>query len=168
MTTKEEPSVITLNNENSIEILSKYVEVAQQKGAYLLSEAEVLKRSCDVLINNIIDNEININMAKQLLIQGAVKGQKHGAYTLNDASLLNKVVQFVGNSLEKPVESVQTSSEQTSSVQTSSEQTSSDELCNKPFGYSQDESVQDESVQDDSEYDLSDLAEPIPLKPKEV
>ena len=166
MTTKEEPSVITLNNTNTIEILSKYVEVAQQKGAYLLSEAEVLKRSCDVLINNIVDNEININMAKQLLIQGAVKGQKHGAYTLNDASLLNKVVQFISNSLEKSVQSV--------------EQTSSDELCNKPFGYSpeqsdqptstqvHDESLEDKDDNDDNEYDLSDLAEPIPLKPKEV
>lgn len=152
MATREEPAVITLNDLNSIEILSKYIEVAQQKGAYLLSEAEVLKRACDVLIHNIIDNEITSDMGKQLLIQGAVKGQRHGAYTLNDASLLNKVVQFVSNSLQKAIP--QQTQEQAQAQEQAQEQTQ--------------EQTQEEILSDDNEYDLSDLAEPIPLKPKEV
>lgn len=134
----QEPSVITLNETNSIQILAQYVEVAQQKGAYLLSEAEVLKRAMDVLINNVPDKEIDKNMGTQLLIQGVNKGQRHGSYTLNDAALLSKVVLFLTNpgNVQSNVVSSETSNDST------------------PV----------ESQNDD----LSDLAEPIPLKPKEV
>ena len=40
-----EPTVITLDNNNSIQLLTQYVEIAQQKGAYMLQEAELLKRA---------------------------------------------------------------------------------------------------------------------------
>lgn len=138
---KESQSVITLDDNNSIHILAKYVEFAQEKGAFLLNEAEVLKRSADCLLLNVQDNEINHNMAKQLLIQGVNKGQKHGAYTLNDAALLSKVVQFVASSLSQP--------------ETKEEHTDQD----------QEEEKQHQQDEDD---DLFDLSEPIPLRPKEV
>ena len=137
--TKPEPNTITLNDENCNKILHQYVELAQQKGAFLLAEADVLKRSIDVLIHNFQDHEIDTTNAKQLLIQAVQKGQRHGAYSINDASLLNKVVQFVNSSLEgqfKPPSQPQPPSQPPSQPQ----------------------------PQDD----LSDLAEPIPLKPKEV
>jgi hypothetical protein len=146
---KQEPVLVNLDEKNSVQILSQYVEVAQKKGAYLLQEAEVLKRSMDVLLNNVHDKDINNLLAKQLLIQGVQKGQSHGAYSLNDASLLNKVVQFVANSF--PQESSGSSVEPSSSGQNNDTQPS--------------------SSQDDSKSsldDLTDLAEPIPLKPKEV
>jgi hypothetical protein len=132
--TSQEPTVITLDHHNSVRILAQYVELAQQKGAYLLHEAELLKRAMDVLINNVPDKELNPVVGRQLLIQGVQKGQAHGAYSLNDASLLNRVVQFV-------IASLQESSAGSSSTGSSP------------------------SVPVD---DLSDLAEPIPLKPKEV
>ena len=125
-----EPTVITLNNENSIQILHQYVELAQSKGAFILQEADLLKRACDILFNNVTDNEINIPTAKNLLIQGVQKGQRHGAYTLADAATLHKIVQFVAANLEAPVPQKQ------------------------------------EQEQDDDS--LSDLADPIPLKPKEI
>ena len=138
---EQEPTVITLDNQNSVQILAQYIEVAQQKGAYLLNEAEILKRGMDVLMNNIHDKEIDTNMAKQLLIQGVNKGQRHGAYTLNDAALLSKVVLFVAQ---------ETAPAQAAPVQAAP--------------------VQEEQIQEEPEDsdDLSDLAEPIPLKPKEV
>jgi hypothetical protein len=147
----EQPTMITLDNNNSIQILAQYVEVAQQKGAYLLTEAEILKRSMDVLINNIPDKEIDSNMAKQFLIQGVVKGQKHGSYTLNDAALLNKVVMFVTNTLPNQ-EQEQQQQEQQQSVQQSVPEVP----------------VTSTPVTEEDRDDLSDLAEPIPLKPKEV
>lgn len=136
-----EPTVITLDNSNSIQILVQYIELAQQKGAYLLNEAELLKRAMEVLVNNVPDNELNHVNSKQLLVQGVNKGQRHGAYTLNDAALLSKVVQFISNNLQQEQPQVK------------------------------DTSSQIESNDDDNSYnpdDLSDLAEPIPLKPKEV
>ena len=151
MSKVEDPTVITLNDKNTIEILSKYVEVAQQKGAYLIQEAEVLKRACDVLLYNIVDKEINNNMAKQLLIQGVVKGQTHGAYSLNDASLLHKVIMFVSTSLQPQPEPQPAASQPEPEPQPQVAQPAA----SKP------------EPQED-EYDLSDLAEPIPLKPKEV
>lgn len=136
MSEQQEPTVITLDQNNSIQIMSQYIEVAQQKGAYLLNEAEILKRAMDVLMNNVPDKEIDKTMAKQLLIQGVNKGQRHGAYTLNDAALLSKVVIFVA----------QNESSQAVKSEVSSQET----------------------VKETNSDDLSDLAEPIPLKPKEV
>ena len=142
----EQPTMITLDNTNSIQILAQYIEVAQQKGAYLLNEAEILKRAMDVLMNNVPDKEIDANMAKQLLIQGVNKGQRHGSYTLNDAALLSKVVLFVAQGNEaaqvQSAPSGQSSNSATTNVQSVSESVDTD--------------------------DLSDLADPIPLKPKEV
>ena len=151
MSKVEDPTVITLNDKNTVEILSKYVEVAQQKGAYLIQEAEVLKRACDVLLYNIVDKEINKNMSKQLLIQGVVKGQTHGAYSLNDASLLHKVIMFVSTSLQSQQPQPEPQPEPQSD--TSKPEPQSDTSKPEP---------------QEDEYDLSDLAEPIPLKPKEV
>lgn len=143
----ESQNVISLNTFNSAQILSQYVEVAQQKGAFKLNEAEVLKRASDVLFNNASDHEINDVAARHLLVQGVLKGQSHGAYTLNDAALLSKVVQFVTTSLQnnEPFEKVESQQDGVSNVESAP--------------------VQD-SVQDLD--DLSDLADPIPLKPKEI
>ena len=164
---EQEPTVITLDNQNSVQILAQYIEVAQQKGAYLLNEAEILKRGMDVLMNNIHDKEIDTNMAKQLLIQGVNKGQRHGAYTLNDAALLSKVVLFIAQETapapvqaSKPTIPVQ-ASKPTIPVQEAPEQVQEapEQVQEAP------EQVPEEPEDSD---DLSDLAEPIPLKPKEV
>ncbi len=143
-----EPTVLTLDNTNSIQILSQYIELAQQKGAFLLNEAELLKRAMDVLVNNVPDHEINKQTSMQLLIQGVNKGQRHGSYTLNDASLLSKVVQYVSSSYQQP-----SSESKPQETQTESSSSTSQEV------------VQEELESDD---DLADLATPIPLKPKEV
>ena len=138
-----EPTVITLDNNNSVKILAQYVELAQQKGAYLLSEAEILKRAMEVLLNNVPDQDLNPDNSKQLLIQGVTKGQRHGAYTLNDAALLSKVVNFVASNQNVPPPPSQVETSNTTS-----------------------ETYENISLSNTD--DLSDLAEPIPLKPKEV
>lgn len=125
-------TVITLDNNNSVQLLCQYVEIAQSKGAFLLQEAEVLKRATDFLLNNVQDSELNQTNAKQLLIQGVTKGQRHGAYTLGDAALIFKVIQYI-------------SANQETQTQTQTQQPAHTE-----------------------NDDLADLAEPIPLKPKEV
>lgn len=145
---QDQPTVITLDNTNSIQILAQYVEVAQQKGAYLLNEAELLKRAMEVCLNNVPDNDIDFNLAKQLLIQGVNKGQRQGAYTLNDAALLNKVVVFLTNTT---VPQVQQQQQQVQQQQVQQQQ----------------QQVQ-QQMNDEEDDDLFDLAEPIPLKPKEV
>ena len=158
---EQEPTVITLDNQNSVQILAQYIEVAQQKGAYLLNEAEILKRGMDVLINNIHDKEIDTNMAKQLLIQGVNKGQRHGAYTLNDAALLSKVVLFVAQ---------ETAPAQAAPAQAAPAQAAPVQAAPVQAAPVQAAPVQEEQIQEEPEDsdDLSDLAEPIPLKPKEV
>jgi hypothetical protein len=137
----DQPSVITLDETNSVQIMSQYIELAQQKGAYLLNEAELLKRASDVLVNNVPDHEINKDTAKQVLIQGVHKGQKSGAYTLNDAALLSKVVNFVIGGLPTAQAVPATQAVQETAPQDAAQ-----------------------SIDDD----LSELADPIPLRPKEV
>lgn len=144
-----EPTVITLDHTNSIQILAQYVELAQQKGAYLLSEAELLKRAVEVLVNNVHDNELNSDNSKQILVQGVSKGQRHGAYTLNDAALLSKVVNFITTSISQQQQPTVPVSQTPPQEQNSLEDYNTNE-------------------EDTNIDDLSDLAEPIPLKPKEV
>ena len=146
-----EPTILTLDSKNSIQILSQYIELAQQKGAFLLNEAELLKRASDVLISNVPDSEVNNQMAIQLFIQGVNKGQQHGAYTLNDASLLSKVVQFISTSYQQ-------------NTQNSSEQPVQPVQPVQPTQQAEQPTQQEINNEDD----LADLAEPIPLKPKEV
>lgn len=145
---QQQPSVITLNRVNSIQIMIQYIEIAQKTGAYELREAEILKRATDVLINKVNDHEINENMAINLLIQGIMKGQKHGgAFNLNDAALLQKVIQYIVSISDgKELGSAEVKSD-------------SADVESEP-------GVDSESGVDDD--DLSSLSDPVPLRPKEI
>ena len=101
MSAKVQEQTLSLDANNSVQILAQFVEIAQQKGAYLLQEAETLKRAMDVLLANAEDKDVNEVLAKQLLVQGVQKGQRHGSYSISDAAILSKVVQFVIDSLPK-------------------------------------------------------------------
>lgn len=96
---QQQPQVITLDARNSVEILSQYIEVAQKAGAFLLPESDLLKRCRDVLLRGAEDPEVNIPTARNLFIQAVNKGQSKGAYSLEDASILHKVCQFVAQNL---------------------------------------------------------------------
>ena len=151
---EQQPTVITLDKNSSINIFIQYIEIAQKAGAYELKEAEILKRSTDVLINNVTDPEINENLAINLLIQGINKGQKHGgAFTLNDAALLHKVIQFMINSSQPQ--------------QPSQQEISSDESTNDNDIEATPETEPEPEV-DSGEDDLASLSEPVPLRPKEI
>ena len=107
--------VITLDIKNSIEILCSFIEVAQKAGSFLLSESDILKRCKDVLTRNIQDPEINIPTARNLFIQAINKGQQKGAFTLDDASILHKVCQYVSQNLSVEAPISQSTSQSTSS-----------------------------------------------------
>ena len=91
----QQSSDIRLTPQNSLQILAEYVEISQQKGAYFLPEADLLKRATDVLLKQENDPELTVITARQVLIQGVHKGQRHGAFTLNDASLLHRVIAYL-------------------------------------------------------------------------
>ena len=113
---QQQPQVITLDNRNSIEILSQYIEVAQKAGAFLLPESDLLKRCRDILLRGAEDPEVNVPTARNLFIQAVNKGQSKGAYSLEDASILHKVCQFVSQNLssEAAVPPVQSAPESSS------------------------------------------------------
>lgn len=96
---QQQPQVITLDNRNSVEILAQYIEVAQKAGAFLLPESDLLKRCRDVLLRGAEDPEVNVPTARNLFIQAVNKGQSKGSYSLEDASILHKVCQFVSQNL---------------------------------------------------------------------
>lgn len=98
-----EPQVITLDNKNSIEILASYIEVAQKAGTFVLQESDILKRCRDLLLKGTEDTEINVPTAKNLFVQGIVKGQSKGCYTLDDSFILYKVCAFVSQNIDQPV-----------------------------------------------------------------
>ena len=143
----ETPQIITLDNSNSVQIILQFVDVAQKAGTFLLSEADILKRCRDVLLSNATDPEINVVQAKQLIVQAVIKGQSKGCFTLDDASILHKVCQYIsttltGNSPPHPVpvpsvpsapsvssvSSVSSGSSSSTSISSSSSTTSSTEV----------------------------------------
>lgn len=98
-----QPTTITLNPQNSVEILGQYVDVAQKNGSFLLAESDILKRCKDVLLRGAQDPEINVPTARNLFIQAVNKGQSKGAYTLDDASILHKVCQYLAQNLSAEI-----------------------------------------------------------------
>ena len=150
-----QPQVINLNDQNSIQILMQYIEIAQKSGTFLLQEADILKRCKDVLFSKAQDKEISDIQAKQLFIQAVMKGQATGSYTLDDAAMLNKVCQFVTNSL--PVES-QSQSQQPQQPQQSLQ---SEPQQSQPLPQQSQPQIEE----------LDDLSAPVPLRtprPKNV
>jgi len=100
-------SNIDLNSENSIVLLTRFIEVAQQKGAYQLREASILKKAVDYFNPDIktkpVFREGDPNpelTAKSLLLQGAQVGQAKGSYPLDDAALLFDIVELVSKDLQ--------------------------------------------------------------------
>jgi len=99
---QQQPQVITLDNKNSVEILSQYVEVAQSKGAFQLPESDILKRCRDLLLKGVEDAEINVPTAKNLFVQAIQKGQSRGCFSLDDAYILHRVCTFVSQNMDAP------------------------------------------------------------------
>lgn len=136
--------VVELNAETSVQILVQFVEIAQQKGAFILQEAAILKRAKDVALKKGVDEEINPQNAASLLIQGVNKGQKAGCYSLDDAAILNQVVASVVGQYSETTEPVQPSPVSAS----------------EPSLAKQEEADVDESIEE--------LSAPIPLVPREI
>lgn len=137
---QQQPQVITLDNRNSLEILAQYIEVAQKTGAFLLAESDLLKRCRDVLLKGTEDQEVNIPTARNLFIQAVNKGQSKGAYSLEDASILHKVCQFVAQNLSSDAPAAPAALE--------------------PVALQ----VQETPSSDGDDDDLSTLSDPVPLK----
>ncbi|KAJ3086985.1 hypothetical protein HK102_012042 [Quaeritorhiza haematococci] len=95
---------INLTKDNAIGFLVQYVEAAQQKGAFTLREASLLKKATDYYRPEVTDKsklfadrpeENQESIARSLLLQAVQVGQAKGAYTLADASTLHEIVTFV-------------------------------------------------------------------------
>jgi hypothetical protein len=114
---ESQPTTITLDSKNSIEILLTFVETAQKAGTFLLAESDILKRSKDVLLKGMQDDEINVPSARNLFIQAVNKGQSKGCYTLEDASILHKVCQYVSQNINTEASAPQQQQQQVQSSQ---------------------------------------------------
>ena len=112
-----EQQVIHLNSSNSIEILNQYIDIAQKNGAFALPEADLLKRCRDILLRATPDEEIVPKAARNLFIQAVNKGQSKGCYSLDDASILHKVCQYVNANLDDPLPEPKQVQEEVSKVQ---------------------------------------------------
>lgn len=155
---------ITVTNENCVGFIEKYIEHAQQKGAYVLQEADLLQRSLNVLKGNTNDEtELNEESSRQLVVQGVIKGQKNGVYTLADAAFLYNLVVFFQEATVKFSElNKGTVSENNENVNNNTSENNDE-----------DEDNEDEDNEDDNELeidddDLSELSKPVPLIPKNV
>jgi hypothetical protein len=151
---------ITVTNENCVGFIEKYIEHAQQKGAYVLQEADLLQRSLNVLKGNTNDEtELNEESSRQLVVQGLVKGQKNGAYTLADAAFLYNLVVFFQEATVKFSElNKGTVSENNENVNNNTSENNDED---------EDEDNNELEIDDDDD-DLSELSKPVPLIPKNV
>ena len=149
---------ITVTNENCVGFIEKYIEHAQQKGAYVLQEADLLQRSLNVLKGNTNDEtELNEESSRQLVVQGVIKGQKNGVYTLADAAFLYNLVVFFQEATVKFSEfNKGTVSENNENVNNNTSENNDEDEDNNELEI------------DDDDDDLSELSKPVPLIPKNV
>ena len=152
---------ITVTNENCVGFIEKYIEHAQQKGAYVLQEADLLQRSLNVLKGNANDEtELNEESSRQLVVQGVIKGQKNGVYTLADAAFLYNLVVFFQEATVKFSElNKGTVSENNENVNNNTSENNDED---------EDNEDDNELEIDDDDDDLSELSKPVPLIPKNV
>lgn len=136
----QQPTIITLDNKNSVEILSSYIDISQKAGVYMLQESDILKRCRDLLLKGVEDPEINVATAKNLFVQAIMKGQSKGCFSLDDASILHKVCTFISTNTDADT---QPSTQQVQPAQ-------------------QFQQVQAEPVNEDDS--LSSLSDAVPLK----
>lgn len=95
---------ITLDANNSAQILFQQVDISQKKGVFELEEAHVLTKCKEVLLNNVHIEDLSPPTARQLLIQAVKKSQKSGVIeTLESASVLHTVCTFLSQNLSSPV-----------------------------------------------------------------
>lgn len=139
---------LTLDSTNSIQILVKFVEVAQKNGVFMLQETSVLQRAIDFLLNGSEDAELTRESAKNILIQAIVKGQRGGSYTIHEASILHTTVTYVtehiSDDISKPAPVTQRGQQNDTSPATPSV------------------NHREPDTEQDTEY-LDDLSAPIPL-----
>jgi hypothetical protein len=67
--------------------------LAQKNGAYSLQEADALERGVGLLKGE--PSKSDLENGLNCLIGGVVKGQKHGSYSLSDASILYNIIVFL-------------------------------------------------------------------------
>jgi hypothetical protein len=98
---------IQLTMENAEKILCTFVERAQNSkdrgSPYELSDADALVKSMTVLSGGQVQG-LNRVQARQNLINGVMKGQKHGCYSLQDAASLWTVVGYIVNETRRETE----------------------------------------------------------------
>lgn len=98
MSDDSKPQSIPLTVENAEKILCTFVERAQNSknrgSPFELSDADVLVKSMAVVSGTTVEG-INKFQARQNLINGVVKGQRHGCYSLQDASSLWTVISYL-------------------------------------------------------------------------
>lgn len=157
-------TIITLAENNVVPYLVKYVELSQSKGAFNIAEGDLLKRAIDVSCRGSSDHEINENHAISLLIQAVHKGQLHGDYTLNDASLLHNVIKFIGDN--NITLHTKVSQDGVPAVEDSGNVTTTTAIPPTPPTPAPSPSQLTEDDEDD--FDLSELSAPVPLRPREI
>jgi hypothetical protein len=101
---KEMAEKIQLTMENAEKILCTFVERAQNSkdrgSAYELADADALVKSMTVVGGTPVEG-LNRLQARQNLINGVLKGQKHGSYSLQEAASLWTVVGFMVKESQK-------------------------------------------------------------------
>lgn len=150
---EKKQTVVPLNEENCFKLMGQFVEVAHSKGIFNFAESDLLKRSVDVCLNGASDSQINKETGKQLLTSGLEKGQRSGTFSLHDASVIFKVLEFLKNLDNVPEEQQPVSQQQANSgISMTTKSKESAREVNNSFSTS----------------DLSELSAPVPLRPREV
>ncbi len=91
-----EPVNTSLDYEKSVKILITYVEKAQANGGcFDFQEASTLRKAIQFFRFPNSKQEITEQQAESLLVNGVVRGQSRGAYTLDEASVLYEIITYV-------------------------------------------------------------------------
>lgn len=146
------PQQIVLTKELSMELLVKYIEFSQFKGALKLVDTSLIKKSIDIIIHGQEYPGIDFAGAKSILNQciHAIQ-EKGGVWKLNDASFLVDILSFINENINEPIGLNNSQVSQVSS-EIKVDECAVDILSSPALD------------SDDEDFDLSELSKPVPIK----
>lgn len=86
------PQQVNIDRSNMFILVAQFLELVQQRGKYSFAEAFNLKNALDDVIGNTEKAELT---SRDLMLQGLKLGQERGAFTLQDASNIHKLLEFI-------------------------------------------------------------------------
>lgn len=92
-----------LDMKTALQILVQHLNQANKSGSFTLPESSTIHRAILVLTKDVVDSDMDVLFATNLVLTAATKGQEKGSYNLDDSALIHKVCTFISEETQNKI-----------------------------------------------------------------